>query len=68
MSSNKELTDFDPRWARILARDKAADGLFWYSVATTGIFCRPSCPSGGAIPTAARRTRRMPRSSSERAA
>ena len=27
----------DPRWARIVARDKAADGKFWYSVATTGV-------------------------------
>ncbi|MBS1104021.1 bifunctional DNA-binding transcriptional regulator/O6-methylguanine-DNA methyltransferase Ada [Gluconobacter sp. Dm-62] len=35
----------DPRWERILRRDKTADGLFWYSVVTTGIYCRPSCPS-----------------------
>jgi AraC family transcriptional regulator of adaptative response/methylated-DNA-[protein]-cysteine methyltransferase len=35
----------DPRWARLVARDKTADGQFWYSVATTGIYCRPSCPS-----------------------
>jgi AraC family transcriptional regulator of adaptative response/methylated-DNA-[protein]-cysteine methyltransferase len=40
----------DPRWARVLARDRAADGVFWYSVATTGIFCRPSCPSRAANP------------------
>jgi AraC family transcriptional regulator, regulatory protein of adaptative response / methylated-DNA-[protein]-cysteine methyltransferase len=40
----------DPRWARIIARDKTADGLFWYSVATTGIYCRPSCPSRAANP------------------
>ena len=39
-----EMAD-DPRWARIVARDKTADGSFWYSVATTGIYCRPSCPS-----------------------
>jgi AraC family transcriptional regulator of adaptative response/methylated-DNA-[protein]-cysteine methyltransferase len=40
----------DPRWARIVARDKTADGEFWYSVATTKIYCRPSCPSRGAKP------------------
>jgi AraC family transcriptional regulator of adaptative response/methylated-DNA-[protein]-cysteine methyltransferase len=40
----------DPRWARVLARDKAADGLFWYSVSTTGVYCRPSCPSRTANP------------------
>lgn len=40
----------DPRWARIVARDKSADGRFWYSVSTTGIYCRPSCPSRTANP------------------
>jgi AraC family transcriptional regulator of adaptative response/methylated-DNA-[protein]-cysteine methyltransferase len=42
--------DADPRWARVLARDRSADGQFWYSVATTGIYCRPSCPSRAANP------------------
>lgn len=40
----------DPRWARVVARDKTADGQLWYSVTTTGIFCRPSCPSRMANP------------------
>ncbi|MGH7043420.1 MAG: bifunctional DNA-binding transcriptional regulator/O6-methylguanine-DNA methyltransferase Ada [Acetobacteraceae bacterium] len=40
----------DPRWARVGARDKTADGLFWYSVATTGVYCRPSCPARRANP------------------
>jgi AraC family transcriptional regulator, regulatory protein of adaptative response / methylated-DNA-[protein]-cysteine methyltransferase len=40
----------DPRWGRVKMRDKSADGLFWYSVTTTGIFCRPSCPSRTANP------------------
>lgn len=35
----------DPRWAAIINRDKTADGLFVYAVKTTGIYCRPSCPS-----------------------
>ena len=35
----------DPRWVRIFARDKTADGQLWYSVSTTGVYCRPSCPS-----------------------
>jgi AraC family transcriptional regulator of adaptative response/methylated-DNA-[protein]-cysteine methyltransferase len=26
-----------------MARDASADGTFWYSVATTGVYCRPSC-------------------------
>jgi AraC family transcriptional regulator, regulatory protein of adaptative response / methylated-DNA-[protein]-cysteine methyltransferase len=41
----------DPRWARIVARDKTADGHLWYSVSTTGVYCRPSCPSRIANPT-----------------
>ena len=32
-------------WQRVLARDRNADGLFWYGVVTTGIYCRPHCPS-----------------------
>ena len=40
----------DERWARVVARDKSADGTFWYSVATTGVYCRPSCPSHRANP------------------
>src|ERR1700741_3566695 len=40
----------DPRWTRIVARDKKADGQFWYSVSTTGVYCRPSCASRAANP------------------
>jgi AraC family transcriptional regulator of adaptative response/methylated-DNA-[protein]-cysteine methyltransferase len=40
----------DPRWARIIARDRTADGLLWYSVVTTGVYCRASCPSRRANP------------------
>ncbi|MET0239483.1 MAG: bifunctional DNA-binding transcriptional regulator/O6-methylguanine-DNA methyltransferase Ada [Sphingobium sp.] len=40
----------DPRWARIVARDKSADGEFWYTVNTTGVYCRPSCASRGCNP------------------
>jgi AraC family transcriptional regulator of adaptative response/methylated-DNA-[protein]-cysteine methyltransferase len=40
----------DPRWARIVARDESADGHLWYSVSTTGVYCRPSCPSRVANP------------------
>jgi AraC family transcriptional regulator of adaptative response/methylated-DNA-[protein]-cysteine methyltransferase len=38
-------TNDDPRWRQVVMRDKAADGSFVYAVRTTGIFCRPSCPS-----------------------
>ena len=33
----------DPRWAALVARDASADGQFYYSVKTTGVYCRPSC-------------------------
>ncbi len=38
------LTD-DARWEAIVARDKHADGSFYYAITTTGIYCYPSCPS-----------------------
>lgn len=34
----------DARWAAFAARDKSADGAFWVLVATTGVYCLPSCP------------------------
>ena len=33
----------DPRWAAVVARDPQSDGHFFYSVRTTGVYCRPSC-------------------------
>ena len=38
------------RWNAVVRRDANADGIFYYSVKTTGVYCRPSC--------AARRARR----------
>lgn len=35
----------DPRWAAVITRDPAAEGAFVYAVKTTGIYCRPNCPS-----------------------
>jgi AraC family transcriptional regulator of adaptative response/methylated-DNA-[protein]-cysteine methyltransferase len=37
------LIEEDPRWAAVSARDREADGTFYYSVKTTGVYCRPSC-------------------------
>ena len=36
-------TDDESRWAALTRRDAAADGTFFYSVRTTGVYCRPSC-------------------------
>jgi AraC family transcriptional regulator of adaptative response/methylated-DNA-[protein]-cysteine methyltransferase len=32
-------------WDAIMARDRSFDGRFFFGVVTTGVFCRPSCPS-----------------------
>lgn len=33
------------RWQQVLSRDAKADGEFYYAVRSTGVVCRPSCPS-----------------------
>jgi len=33
------------RWNAVVAHDRDADGLFVYGVRSTGVYCRPSCPS-----------------------
>jgi AraC family transcriptional regulator of adaptative response/methylated-DNA-[protein]-cysteine methyltransferase len=33
----------DARWQAVVSHDKRADGQFYYSVRTTGVYCRPSC-------------------------
>lgn len=35
----------DAYWRATLARDRSADQVFVYAVRSTGIYCRPSCPS-----------------------
>src|SRR5256886_13015869 len=54
MSTRTELlaaaTVSDPRWSAVVARDRNADGSFFYSVATTGVYCRLSCGARAARP------------------
>jgi AraC family transcriptional regulator of adaptative response/methylated-DNA-[protein]-cysteine methyltransferase len=38
----------DERWAAVQQRAREADGIFYYSVRSTGVYCQPSCPSRGA--------------------
>ena len=35
----------EERWQAILQKDRHADGKFFFSVETTGVYCRPSCPA-----------------------
>jgi AraC family transcriptional regulator of adaptative response/methylated-DNA-[protein]-cysteine methyltransferase len=38
-----EILDDEARWEAVRRRDRAANGAFFYSVRTTGVYCRPSC-------------------------
>ena len=40
----RAMTD-EERWRAVEVRDAAFDGAFVYAVGSTGIYCRPSCPS-----------------------
>jgi len=33
----------EARWSAVQRRERAADGVFYYSVRSTGVYCRPSC-------------------------
>jgi AraC family transcriptional regulator of adaptative response/methylated-DNA-[protein]-cysteine methyltransferase len=38
-------TELQNKWQQVMARDARQDGRFVFAVRTTGIYCRPSCPS-----------------------
>src|SRR2546429_719143 len=44
------LLDDDACWKAVKRRDASADGTFFYSVRTTGVYCRPSCAARPARP------------------
>lgn len=35
----------EQRWQAVIARDASRDGIFVFAVTSTGVYCRPSCPS-----------------------
>ena len=39
------VLDAELAWRQVQTRDAAGDGVFVYAVESTGVFCRPSCPS-----------------------
>src|SRR4051794_35016799 len=39
------VMDEERYWQAVLARETSMDGAFVYAVRSTGIFCRPVCPS-----------------------
>lgn len=49
-SNKKPLFETEQqRWTAVVARDPRADGVFFFSVKTTGVYCRPTCPSRRAL-------------------
>jgi len=38
-------TELQHKWQQVMARDARQDGRFVFAVRTTGVYCRPSCPS-----------------------
>lgn len=37
--------DEEAKWSAVLSKDNRFDGQFVFAVSSTGIYCRPSCPS-----------------------
>ena len=45
LSAAKGTLHGEALWRAVAERDRGADGKFVYAVRSTGIYCRPSCPS-----------------------
>ena len=43
--STSAMLSAGPCWRAVKRKDKHQDGRFFFGVVTTGIYCRPSCPS-----------------------
>ena len=46
----KPKLEFEDCWQALIARDESSDGRFVYAVKSTGIYCRPTCPSRRPLP------------------
>jgi AraC family transcriptional regulator of adaptative response/methylated-DNA-[protein]-cysteine methyltransferase len=46
---SRSFRDDESRWQAVASRDRAADGVFFYSVRTTGVYCRPTCAARQAL-------------------
>src|SRR5881397_3358807 len=45
ITGTKKSNKTDWRWLAVKDKNQAFDGVFYFGVRTTGIFCRPSCSS-----------------------
>lgn len=41
----RSVLDSEAAWQQVLSRDRGAEARFVYGVQSTGIYCRPGCPS-----------------------
>ena len=44
-NARTDLANEEARWQAVLSRDTRFDGAFVFAVRSTGVYCRPSCPS-----------------------
>ncbi len=44
-AESRSFASEQARWQALTRRDRRADGVFVYGVTTTGVYCRPWCPS-----------------------
>jgi AraC family transcriptional regulator of adaptative response/methylated-DNA-[protein]-cysteine methyltransferase len=44
-----DLSSDEARYQAVRARDPRADGMFYYAVVTTGVYCRPTCAARPAL-------------------
>jgi AraC family transcriptional regulator of adaptative response/methylated-DNA-[protein]-cysteine methyltransferase len=42
-AADAEALTHERCWEAVRSRDRSADGRFFYSVRSTGVYCRPSC-------------------------
>ncbi len=45
MNEKLHFPDEDTCWQAVLSRDANYNGVFFYAVRSTGVYCRPNCPS-----------------------
>ena len=45
VSASRTYRPAEAQWLAVQSRDREADGAFVYAVRSTGVYCRPSCPS-----------------------
>lgn len=45
LAGTSSVSSDSDKWKAVIARDESKDGMFVFGVVSTGIYCKPSCPS-----------------------